>query len=157
MNILINISTAIVVLSSTAEDGEIEVRISVGNKYHLAPFEVDSDQPSLQYVAWSPGGNALAFVYKNDVYYKPRAKSSEIYKVTNTGELGVIYNGVPDWLYEGSELAFAWRESGKPFREKPPPVHPTEIRTSISPSSAVELNTTSALDQLRHRGGLGLC
>ncbi|CAG2059101.1 unnamed protein product, partial [Timema podura] len=30
-------------------------------------------------------------------------------------------------------------------KEKPPPVHPTEIRTSISPSSAVELNTTSAL------------
>ncbi|CAG2054546.1 unnamed protein product, partial [Timema podura] len=29
--------------------------------------------------------------------------------------------------------------------EKPPPVHPTEIRTSISPSSAVEFNTTSAL------------
>nr|CAD7593511.1 unnamed protein product [Timema genevievae] len=30
-------------------------------------------------------------------------------------------------------------------KEKPPPVHPTEIRTSISPSSAVGLNTTSAL------------
>nr|CAD7575947.1 unnamed protein product [Timema californicum] len=30
-------------------------------------------------------------------------------------------------------------------REKPPPVHPTEIRTSISPFSAVKLNTTSAL------------
>nr|CAD7206125.1 unnamed protein product [Timema douglasi] len=29
--------------------------------------------------------------------------------------------------------------------EKPPPVHPIEIRTSISLSSAVELNTTSAL------------
>nr|CAD7568698.1 unnamed protein product [Timema californicum] len=29
--------------------------------------------------------------------------------------------------------------------EKPPRAHPTEIRTSISPSSAVELNTTSAL------------
>nr|CAD7433903.1 unnamed protein product [Timema monikensis] len=28
---------------------------------------------------------------------------------------------------------------------KPPPVHPTEIRTSISPSSAVELDTSSAL------------
>nr|CAD7459284.1 unnamed protein product [Timema tahoe] len=28
---------------------------------------------------------------------------------------------------------------------KPPPVHPTEIRTSISPSSAVGLNTTSTL------------
>nr|CAD7591847.1 unnamed protein product [Timema genevievae] len=33
----------------------------------------------------------------------------------------------------------------KILREKPPPVHPTKIRTSISPSSAVELNTTSAL------------
>nr|CAD7576224.1 unnamed protein product [Timema californicum] len=31
------------------------------------------------------------------------------------------------------------------IREKPLPVHTTEIRTSISPSSAVELNTTSAL------------
>nr|CAD7432535.1 unnamed protein product [Timema monikensis] len=30
-------------------------------------------------------------------------------------------------------------------RGKPPPVHPTEIRTSISPSSAAGLNTTSAL------------
>nr|CAD7401212.1 unnamed protein product [Timema poppensis] len=47
-------------------------------------------------------------------------------------------------LVKGSEPVFAWRESGKPFRN-PPPVHPTEIRTSISPSSAVELNTTSAL------------
>nr|CAD7598646.1 unnamed protein product [Timema genevievae] len=76
---------------------------------------------------------------------------------------------------KGSEPPFAWRKSGKPFRknhsqftrprfelrsprprhfsaladhateEKPPPVYPNEIRTSISPSSAVELNTTSAL------------
>nr|CAD7571106.1 unnamed protein product [Timema californicum] len=30
-------------------------------------------------------------------------------------------------------------------KEKPSPVHPTEIRTSISPSSAVELNRTSVL------------
>nr|CAD7568122.1 unnamed protein product [Timema californicum] len=33
----------------------------------------------------------------------------------------------------------------KTIKEKPPPVHSTEIRTSISPSSVVELNTTSAL------------
>nr|CAD7586939.1 unnamed protein product [Timema genevievae] len=45
----------------------------------------------------------------------------------------------------GSEPAFAWRESGKTFRKNHPSVHPTEIRTSISPSSAVELNTTGAL------------
>nr|CAD7400317.1 unnamed protein product [Timema cristinae] len=37
------------------------------------------------------------------------------------------------------------RESGISFRKKPHPGNPTEIRTSITPSSAVELNTTSAL------------
>nr|CAD7573019.1 unnamed protein product [Timema californicum] len=37
------------------------------------------------------------------------------------------------------------RESGKPFRKNHRQFHPTVIRTSISPSSAVELNTPSAL------------
>nr|CAD7428056.1 unnamed protein product [Timema monikensis] len=57
-------------------------------------------------------------------------------------------------LSKGSEPAFAWRENGKPFRKKPPPVHPTEIRTSISPSSAVELNTTSALANYATEAGI---
>nr|CAD7433230.1 unnamed protein product [Timema monikensis] len=48
--------------------------------------------------------------------------------------------------FRGNGPAFTWRESGKPFSTPPPPVHPTEIRTSIYPSSAVEqVNTTSAL------------
>nr|CAD7205410.1 unnamed protein product [Timema douglasi] len=41
------------------------------------------------------------------------------------------------------------------LKEKPPPVHPTEIRTSISPSSAVELNTTSALANYATEGDSG--
>nr|CAD7198137.1 unnamed protein product [Timema douglasi] len=57
---------------------------------------------------------------------------------------------------EGSEPAFAWRESGKPFRKNHPPVHPTEIRTSISPSSAVELNTTSTLANYATEAGFRL-
>nr|CAD7438691.1 unnamed protein product [Timema bartmani] len=39
-------------------------------------------------------------------------------------------------------MAHLWFDT---VEEKPPPVHSTEIRTSISPSSVVELNTTSAL------------
>nr|CAD7202534.1 unnamed protein product [Timema douglasi] len=39
------------------------------------------------------------------------------------------------------------------LRKKPPPVHPTEIRTSISPFSAVELQHDKRVSQLRHRGG----
>nr|CAD7588749.1 unnamed protein product [Timema genevievae] len=42
------------------------------------------------------------------------------------------------------DLAYNKKHSIRAY-EKPPPVHPTEIRTLISPSSAVELNTTSAL------------
>nr|CAD7264545.1 unnamed protein product [Timema shepardi] len=37
-----------------------------------------------------------------------------------------------------------WQSTKVLMEEKPPPVHPTKIRTSISPSSAIELNTTSA-------------
>ncbi|CAG2056931.1 unnamed protein product, partial [Timema podura] len=53
-------------------------------------------------------------------------------------------DGIGKVEYRGIEPAFAWRENGKPFR-KITPVHPTEILTLISPSSAIELNTTSAL------------
>nr|CAD7200819.1 unnamed protein product [Timema douglasi] len=41
--------------------------------------------------------------------------------------------------------------------EKAPAVHPTEIRTSISPSSAVELKTTSALANYATEAGERLC
>nr|CAD7423355.1 unnamed protein product [Timema monikensis] len=64
---------------------------------------------------------------------------------SNSGDEGATDTSFPTPLSSGSEPAFAWRESGKPFRKNHPPVHPTEIRTSISPSSSVELNTTSAL------------
>nr|CAD7442105.1 unnamed protein product [Timema bartmani] len=40
-------------------------------------------------------------------------------------------------------------------KEKPPLVHPTEIRTSISPSPAVELNTTSALANYATEAAVG--
>nr|CAD7458866.1 unnamed protein product [Timema tahoe] len=52
------------------------------------------------------------------------------------------------WVHsgEGYEAQLVCIVHGEPApEEKPPPVHPTEIRTSISPSSAVGLNTTSAL------------
>nr|CAD7446924.1 unnamed protein product [Timema bartmani] len=44
-------------------------------------------------------------------------------------------------------------EAGRP-RARGKGVHPTEIRTSISPSSAVELNTTSALANYATEAGL---
>nr|CAD7609680.1 unnamed protein product [Timema genevievae] len=59
-------------------------------------------------------------------------------------------------------LPSVWREHiypgisspGNMTGEKPPPVHPTEIRTLISPSSAVELNTTGALANYATEAGM---
>jgi dipeptidyl-peptidase-4 len=62
--------------------------------------DVDS-HPFLQHVVWAPRGNALAFVYRNAIYYKTSAMTSHVYRVTNTGRPGIVFNGVPDWLYEG--------------------------------------------------------
>lgn len=66
----------------------------------LGGSDVDS-HPLLQHVVWAPRGNALAFVYRNDIYYKTSALTSHVYRITNTGQPGVVFNGVPDWLYEG--------------------------------------------------------
>jgi hypothetical protein len=66
----------------------------------LGDSDVDS-HPLLQHVVWAPRGNALAFVYRNDIYYKTSAMNSHVYRVTNTGRPEVVFNGVPDWLYEG--------------------------------------------------------
>nr|CAD7444385.1 unnamed protein product [Timema bartmani] len=46
---------------------------------------------------------------------------------------------------ESSNAKVSLQGSSSPRLRKTTPVHPTEIRTSISPSSAVGLNTTSAL------------
>nr|CAD7261042.1 unnamed protein product [Timema shepardi] len=64
-------------------------------------------------------------------------------------------------LVSGVQFSLVLSETGgrevrvtSSIKEKPPPVHPTEIRTSISPSSAVELNTTSALANNATEAGL---
>jgi dipeptidyl-peptidase-4 len=67
---------------------------------NLGDGDVDS-HTFLQHVVWAPRGNALAFVYRNDIYYKTSAVTSYVYRITDTGRPGVVFNGVPDWLYEG--------------------------------------------------------
>lgn len=53
-----------------------------------------------QVVVWAPVGSALAFVVGNDIYYRPEATAPSV-RITNTGVQDTIYNGVPDWVYEG--------------------------------------------------------
>ncbi|KAK4880800.1 hypothetical protein RN001_008946 [Aquatica leii] len=77
----------------------------------------------LQLVQWAPKNGALAYVYENNIYYVSNVnKITTPRQITNNGVSGIIYNGIPDWVYEeevlgsgsalwfspdGSHLAFA--------------------------------------------------
>lgn len=42
-------------------------------------------------------------VHNNDIYYKDNAWDTlkQPLRITYTGKPGVIFNGIPDWIYEG--------------------------------------------------------
>lgn len=48
---------------------------------------------------WSPANLNVAYVKENDVYYLQQDGTET--RLTFDGEDGVIYNGIPDWVYEG--------------------------------------------------------
>ncbi|CAG2057693.1 unnamed protein product [Timema podura] len=119
----------------TAQDGEIEVQISVGPlTMQAGTLYLQTDCTSyfptilnrvysnvsgasyLQLARWSPRGSALVFVLDNNIFYRPNASNETEHQITRTGEPGVYYNGVPDWVYEeevfGSGSAFWISPSG---------------------------------------------
>lgn len=57
----------------------------------------------IQYLEWSPNNQAIAFVYGNNVYYRPTPDAATVQVSTtgNTDPLNAIFNGVADWVYEG--------------------------------------------------------
>ncbi|XP_050308297.1 inactive dipeptidyl peptidase 10 isoform X3 [Anthonomus grandis grandis] len=78
--------------------------IATRERRPLSPNELDESAPYLQYATWSPDGAAVAFVYENDIYYKPKVEKDLVCRITKTGIPRLIFNGVPDWLYENEIL-----------------------------------------------------
>lgn len=63
--------------------------------------EVD-DATECQLAKWSPVGRSLVAVVQNDLYYiQDVSVRGQAKRLTTTGKPGLIFNGVPDWLYEG--------------------------------------------------------
>lgn len=62
-----------------------------------------ADGQELSTAFWAPRGSALAYVLNNDIYYHQLigARAVETRRVTFDGELEAVYNGIPDWVYEG--------------------------------------------------------
>ncbi|KAF5289051.1 hypothetical protein FQA39_LY03930 [Lamprigera yunnana] len=77
----------------------------------------------LQLVKWDPQGSGLAYVLQNNIYYLPNVTKVTSRQITRDGVVGVIYNGVPDWIYEeevfgsGSALWFSPDGNGLTFAQ----------------------------------------
>ncbi|CAG8719862.1 35369_t:CDS:10 [Gigaspora margarita] len=71
-------------------------------------------QARISYVTWSPVGHNIAFVKDNDVYVS--LGLTEERRITYDGS-DVVFNGVPDWIYEeevlAAKYALWWSPDGK--------------------------------------------
>ncbi|GAB6023350.1 Inactive dipeptidyl peptidase 10 [Chamberlinius hualienensis] len=63
-----------------------------------APLDVNHFRYRL--AIWGSVGNAIFFVYKNNLYYKDSVNGNVKQLTTSNEDDDAILNGVPDWLYE---------------------------------------------------------
>lgn len=55
----------------------------------------------LQSAKWLGNTTALILVVDNDIFVRQSPSEEEDIRITNTGHPDLIYNGIPDWLYQG--------------------------------------------------------
>uniref|UniRef100_A0A8D0AVT7 Inactive dipeptidyl peptidase 10-like n=1 Tax=Sander lucioperca TaxID=283035 RepID=A0A8D0AVT7_SANLU len=81
--------------------------------WELNPPEVHN--AVLQHAAWGRQGQQLIYIFENNIYYQSDVKSNSL-RITSSG-MGVIFNGLADWLYEEeilhSHLAHWWSPDGE--------------------------------------------
>ncbi|XP_022535999.2 inactive dipeptidyl peptidase 10 isoform X1 [Astyanax mexicanus] len=81
--------------------------------HELNPPEVSDSV--LQFASWGVQGQQLIYIFENNIYYQPEVKSSSL-RLTSSGRDGLVFNGVPDWLYEEevlhSPVAHWWSPKG---------------------------------------------
>jgi dipeptidyl aminopeptidase/acylaminoacyl peptidase len=75
----------------------------------------DNATGSIQLALWSPTQHSIAYVLDYNIYVY-NVTSDELITVTTDGREDVIYNGIPDWLYEEeilqSPFALWWAPDG---------------------------------------------
>ncbi|XP_029660600.1 dipeptidyl aminopeptidase-like protein 6 isoform X1 [Formica exsecta] len=74
---------------------------------HHTPLQLQASrrtqQTRLQYAIWLGNTSSLLMISENDIYLRMGPATEDI-RLTDTGIPGVIYNGVPDWLYQEEVL-----------------------------------------------------
>lgn len=69
--------------------------------YPLRP-RPDEPQPQMRYATWNKKENNIIYVYANDIYFRQTPDSTvPDVRLTTDGEHEAVFNGVPDWVYEG--------------------------------------------------------
>nr|XP_019955180.1 PREDICTED: inactive dipeptidyl peptidase 10-like [Paralichthys olivaceus] len=63
----------------------------------LNPPEVSDSV--LQFASWGVHGQQLIYIFENNIYYQTDVQSSS-WRLTSSGQEGIIFNGIADWLYE---------------------------------------------------------
>lgn len=79
----------------------ISSKICFSESIPLSPKVDDTEWPYLYHAQFTTEGHSLIMVYNYDIYYRRDPRSYQAYRVTNDAVPGIIYNGIPDWLYEG--------------------------------------------------------
>ncbi|KAK5619690.1 Inactive dipeptidyl peptidase 10, partial [Crenichthys baileyi] len=55
------------------------------------------------------------YIFENNIYYQTHTQSSS-WRLTSSGQDGVVFNGIADWLYEevvlNSQVAHWWSPDG---------------------------------------------
>ncbi|XP_055534810.1 inactive dipeptidyl peptidase 10 isoform X1 [Wyeomyia smithii] len=83
--------TALYTVYDVANDHHTPIRLKESPKVQKA---------RLQHVSWIGNTTAIAIVADNDIYLRQSPSEEEDHRLTFTGEENIIYNGVPDWLYQ---------------------------------------------------------
>lgn len=87
--------TALYTIYDVNKDHHIPVRLSTASK---------TQQQRLQHVRWLGGSHQMLIVFANDIYIRPSPLNNTDVRLTNTGKPDLVYNGIPDWLYQEDVL-----------------------------------------------------
>ncbi|XP_014681966.1 PREDICTED: dipeptidyl aminopeptidase-like protein 6 [Priapulus caudatus] len=115
--------------------------------------ESSDENGKLQYCGWAPVGHSLAMVYKNNIYYKQDAWDAEKpLRVTHDGEMAVVFNGIPDWVYEEeiirSDHAIWWSPSGHKLCYAT--FNDTEVKPYYFPIYGDEMDPYTTVKEMRY-------
>ncbi|KAG8332088.1 hypothetical protein J6590_028073 [Homalodisca vitripennis] len=89
---------------STSQTLSYERGFYLHSIHHIPVRLSDSPKVSqtwLQVARWCGNTTRLVLVADNDIYVRYSPVSNTDFRITATGQPSLLYNGVPDWLYQG--------------------------------------------------------